>query len=183
MKFINKSVDNKIDNLVNEDISFENVLVISETGEQLGVMSRLDALQVADERGYDLVCVAPKAPTPVCKIMDYSKFRYDQLKKQKEAKKNQKVIETKEIRLSPTIDVGDFNTKVKAASKFLKDGNKVKVSCYFRGRMIDRTENTYPLFNKFASELSEIGKVDQAPYLDGRKMLMMLSPNIEKKKK
>ncbi len=183
MKFINKSVDNKIDNLVNEDILFENILVISETGEQLGIMSRDEALSIADERGYDLVCVAPKAPTPVCKIMDYSKFRYDQLKKQKEAKKNQKIIETKEIRLSPTIDVGDFNTKVKAASKFLKDGNKVKVSCYFRGRMIDRTENTYPLFNKFATELAEIGKVDQAPYLDGRKMFMMLSPIIEKKKK
>ena len=183
MKFINKPIDNKIDNLVNEDIIFDNVLVISETGEQLGVMDRLEALKVADERGYDLVCVAPKAPVPVCKIMDYSKFRYDQIKKQKEAKKNQKIIETKEIRLSPTIDVGDFNTKVKAATKFLKDENKVKVSCFFRGRMIEKTDKSFTLFNKFASELSEIGKVDQQPYLDGRRMFMLISPIIEKKKK
>jgi translation initiation factor IF-3 len=183
VKVISKSVDKKFDNLVNEDIEFENVLVISETGEQLGVMSRVDALNVADERGYDLVCVAPNAPTPVCKLMDYSKYRYDQLKKAKEAKKNQKIIETKEIRLSPTIDVGDFNTKQKAARKFLQDGNKVKVSCRFRGRMIDHAENTKPLFAKFAEGLADVGKVDQEAYLDGRNMFMAMSPITDKKKK
>lgn len=183
VKVISKSVDKKFDNLINEDIEFENVLVISETGEQLGVMSRVDALNVADERGYDLVCVAPNAPTPVCKLMDYSKYRYDQLKKAKEAKKNQKIIETKEIRLSPTIDVGDFNTKQKAARKFLQDGNKVKVSCRFRGRMIDHAENTKPLFAKFAEGLADVGKVDQEAYLDGRNMFMAMSPITDKKKK
>ena len=169
--------------MVNEDIIFDQVLVISEEGEQLGTMSRLDALNEAEERGYDLVCVAPNAPTPVCKIMDFSKYRYDQLKKAKEAKKNQKIIETKEVRLSPTIDVGDFNTKQKAARKFLEEGNKVKVSCRFRGRMIEHSENTKPLFVKFAEGLADVGKVDQEAYLDGRNMFMSMSPNLEKKKK
>ena len=146
-------------------------------------MSRNVALEVADERGLDLVCVAPNAKMPVCKIMDYSKFRYDQMKKAKEAKKNQKVISVKEIRLSPTIDVGDFNTKQRAAKKFLMDGDKVKVSCRFRGRMIEHAENTIPLFTKFAEGLAEVGKLDQNPYLDGRNMFMTLSPNLDKKKK
>ena len=115
--------------------------------------------------------------------MDFSKYRYDQIKKQKEAKKNQKTIETKEIRLSPTIDVGDFNTKQKAARKFLTEGNKVKVSCRFRGRMIEHAENTIPLFTKFAEGLADIAKLDQNPYLDGRNMFMHLSPNLDKKKK
>ena len=146
-------------------------------------MDRLAALDLAEERGYDLVCVAPNAKIPVCKIMDFSKFRYDQIKKAKEAKKNQKVISVKEIRLSPTIDVGDFNTKMKAARKFLTDGDKVKVSCRFRGRMIEHAENTIPLFTKFAEGLADIAKLDQNPYLDGRNMFMHLSPNLDKKKK
>lgn len=182
-EIISKSFDKKVDNLVNDAIEFETVLVISETGEQLGEMSRNAALEVADERGLDLVCVAPNAKMPVCKIMDYSKFRYDQMKKAKEAKKNQKVISVKEIRLSPTIDVGDFNTKQRAAKKFLMDGDKVKVSCRFRGRMIEHAENTIPLFTKFAEGLAEVGKLDQNPYLDGRNMFMTLSPNLDKKKK
>ena len=182
-EIISKSFDKKVDNLVNDAIEFETVLVISEAGEQLGEMSRNAALDLADERGLDLVCVAPNAKMPVCKIMDYSKFRYDQMKKAKEAKKNQKVISVKEIRLSPTIDVGDFNTKQRAAKKFLMDGDKVKVSCRFRGRMIEHAENTIPLFTKFAEGLAEVGKLDQNPYLDGRNMFMTLSPNLDKKKK
>lgn len=182
-EIISKSFDKKVDNLVNDAIEFETVLVISEAGEQLGEMSRNAALDLADERGLDLVCVAPNAKMPVCKIMDYSKFRYDQMKKAKEAKKNQKVISVKEIRLSPTIDVGDFNTKQRAAKKFLMDGDKVKVSCRFRGRMIEHAENTIPLFTKFAEGLAEVGKIDQNPYLDGRNMFMSLSPNLDKKKK
>ena len=106
-------------------------------------MHSKDALRLADERGYDLVCVAPNAAVPVCKLMDYSKYRYDQIKKAKEAKKNQKVISVKEVRLSPTIDTNDYETKARAARKFLVGGDKVKVSCRFKGRMIDQANNTH----------------------------------------
>ena len=109
-EIISKIPDKKVDNLVNDEITAEKVLVISETGEQLGELSRNEALNIADERGFDLVCVAPNAKTPVCKLMDYSKYRYDQIKKAKEAKKNQKVISVKEVRLSPTIDTNDYET-------------------------------------------------------------------------
>lgn len=180
---ISKSLDKKQENLVNEDITAEVVLVISETGEKLGELERLEALKIADERGYDLVCVAPNAPVPVCKLLDYSKYRYDQIKKAKEAKKNQKVIAVKEVRLSPTIDVGDFNTKQKAARKFLTDGDKVKVSCRFRGRMIEHANKTKELFVKFQEGLADVANVDVAPYLDGRNMFMMLSALPDKKKK
>jgi len=180
---ISKSLDKKQENLVNEDITAEVVLVISETGEKLGELDRLEALKIADERGYDLVCVAPNAPVPVCKLLDYSKYRYDQIKKAKEAKKNQKVIAVKEVRLSPTIDVGDFNTKQKAARKFLTDGDKVKVSCRFRGRMIEHANKTKELFVKFQEGLADVANVDVAPYLDGRNMFMMLSALPDKKKK
>jgi translation initiation factor IF-3 len=180
---ISKSLDKKQENLVNEDITAEVVLVISETGEKLGELNRLEALKIADEHGYDLVCVAPNAPVPVCKLLDYSKYRYDQIKKAKEAKKNQKVIAVKEVRLSPTIDVGDFNTKQKAARKFLTDGDKVKVSCRFRGRMIEHANKTKELFVKFQEGLADVANVDVAPYLDGRNMFMMLSALPDKKKK
>ena len=161
---------------------FENVLVISEEGEQLGELSRDEALKIAEDRGYDLVCVAPNAKIPVCKLMDYSKYRYEQNKKAKEARKNQKVISVKEVRLSPTIDVGDFQTKVRAAQKFLAAGDKVKVSCRFRGRMIEQANNTKELFVKFALSLEEIAQVEQAPFLDGRNMFMTLGPKLQKKK-
>lgn len=172
----------KKENLVNEEIEAVEVLVISETGEQLGKMDTVKALEIAEYRGYDLVCVAPNAPVPVCKLMDYSKFRYEQNKKAKEARKNQKVISVKEVRLSPTIDVGDFDTKQRAARKFLAAGDKVKVSCRFRGRMIEQANNTKELFAKFALGLEDIAQIDQAPYLDGRNMFMALSPKTQKKK-
>ena len=114
--------------------------------------------------------------------MDYSKFRYEQNKKAKEARKNQKVISVKEVRLSPTIDIGDFQTKVRAAQKFLAAGDKVKVSCRFRGRMIEQANNTKELFVKFALSLEEIAQVEQAPFLDGRNMFMTLGPKLQKKK-
>ncbi len=114
--------------------------------------------------------------------MDYSKYRYEQIKKAKEAKKNQRIIQVKEVRLSPTIDTHDFETKQRAAKKFLTDGDKVKVSCRFRGRMIDKANTTKELFVKFALAFEEIAQVDQQPYLDGRNMFMMLSPKIQKKK-
>ena len=182
VKFISKIPDKKVDNLVNDEITAEKILVISETGEQLGELSRDEALSIADERGYDLVCVAPNAKTPVCKLMDYSKYRYDQIKKAKEAKKNQKVISVKEVRLSPTIDTNDYETKARAARKFLTGGDKVKVSCRFKGRMIDQANNTKGLFIKFATGLEDIAKIDQQPTLDGRNMTMMLSPIVVKKK-
>ena len=116
--------------MVNDEIQAEVVLVISETGEQLGKLDLAEALRIADERGFDLVCVAPNAPVPVCRLMDYSKFRYEQIKKAKEAKKNQKIVQVKEVRLSPTIDSHDFETKQRNAKKFLTDGDKVKVRKY-----------------------------------------------------
>lgn len=139
-------------------------------------------MNIAYDRGYDLVCVAPKAEVPVCKFMDYSRYRYEQNKRAKEAKKNQKIIEIKEVRLSPTIDVGDFNTKLKAARKFLEASNKVKVSCRFRGRMIDKSNTTKELFLDFASKLEEIANIDSQPVLDGRNMTMVLGPKNVKKK-
>ena len=181
-EIISKIPDKKVDNLVNEEITAEKVLVISETGEQLGELPTDEALSIADERGFDLVCVAPNAKVPVCKLMDYSKYRYDQIKKAKEAKKNQKVISVKEVRLSPTIDTGDYETKARAARKFLTGGDKVKVSCRFKGRMIDQANNTKLLFIKFATGLEDIAKIDQQPTLDGRNMAMMLSPIVVKKK-
>ncbi|MCI6508462.1 MAG: translation initiation factor IF-3 [Bacilli bacterium] len=168
--------------MVNDEIQAEVVLVISETGEQLGKLDLAEALRIADERGFDLVCVAPNAPVPVCRLMDYSKFRYEQIKKAKEAKKNQKIVQVKEVRLSPTIDSHDFETKQRNAKKFLTDGDKVKVSCRFRGRMIEQANNTKELFFKFASGLEEVAQIDQQPYLDGRNMFMMLSPKTQKKK-
>ena len=181
-EIISKVLDKKVDNLVNEEITAPRVLVISETGEQLGEMDTDDALRIADDRGYDLVCVAPNAKTPVCKLMDYSKFRYDQIKKAKEAKKNQKVISVKEVRISPTIDTNDYDTKLRAARKFITGGDKVKVSCRFKGRMIEQANNTKSLFVKFASGLEDIAKIDQQPTLDGRNMTMMLSAIVIKKK-
>lgn len=141
-----------------------------------------EALSLAYDRGLDLVCVAPNAETPVCKFMDYSKYRYEQQKHAKEAKKNQKIVSLKELRLSPTIDVGDYTTKLKAARKFIEGGDKVKISCRFRGRMIEQANKTKELFLKFADELSEISQIDQQPSLDGRNMAMVLSPKIQKKK-
>lgn len=179
---ISKIADQKNENLVNEEIQAEVVLVISDKGEQLGKLELQDALRIAEDRGFDLVCVAPNAPVPVCRLMDYSKYRYEQIKKAKEAKKNQRIIQVKEVRLSPTIDTHDFETKQRAAKKFLTDGDKVKVSCRFRGRMIDKANNTKELFVKFAEAFEEIAQVDQQPYLDGRNMFMMLSPKVQKKK-
>ncbi len=181
VKIITKPGDKK-ENLVNDEIEASFVLVISEDGEQLGKLAIEDALKTAEDRGYDLVCVAPNAPVPVCKLMDYSKYRYEQNKKAKEARKNQRVISVKEVRLSPTIDVGDFDTKQRAARKFLSGGDKVKVSCHFRGRMIEQANNTKELFAKFAMGLEEIAQIEQSPILDGKNMYMTLGPKLQKKK-
>jgi translation initiation factor IF-3 len=143
-------------------------------------MSSQEALKIADEKNLDLVKIAPQAVPPVCKIMDYGKYRFEQAKKEKEAKKNQKVIETKEIRLSVNIDTHDFDTKVNHALKFLKAGNKVKVSIRFRGREMAHAHLGNGIMDRFAVAVEELGNVDKPAKLEGRQMLMFLSPKGSK---
>ena len=161
---------------INEEILDKEVRLIGDQGEQLGIMSVDEALRIATERELDLVKIAPGSNPPVCKIMDYGKFRFEQAKKEKEAKKNQRVIEIKEIRMSPGIDTNDFNTKLKNAQKFLNDGDRVKVSVRFRGREMAHTEIGAVLLKDFASQCLEIANMDKAPKLEGRNMSMFLSP-------
>ncbi len=161
---------------INEEIRDKEIRVITDDGEQLGIMSAKDALKEAEKRSLDLVKIAPNAQPPVCKIMDYGKYRFDKAKKEKEAKKNQKVIETKEIRLSVNIDTHDFDTKVNHALKFLKSGNKVKVSIRFRGREMAHAHLGNGIMERFAEAVSELGNVDKPAKLEGRQMLMFLSP-------
>ena len=138
------------------------------------------ALEMSDRAGLDLILIAPKAEPPVCRIADYGKFRFDQMKKEKEDKKNQKVVEIKEIRFSPKIDVNDFNTKLKAAQKFLTSGNKVKVSVRFRGREMAHTDIGLNLLVKFAEGAKEFGVLEKEPKLEGRQMIMFLAPDKKK---
>ena len=138
------------------------------------------ALEMSDRAGLDLILIAPKAEPPVCRIADYGNFRFDQMKKEKEAKKNQKVGEIKEIRFSPKIDVNDFNTKLKAAQKFLTSGNKVKVSVRFRGREMAHTDIGLNLLVKFAEGAKEFGVLEKEPKLEGRQMIMFLAPDKKK---
>ncbi len=145
----------KLDHQLNEEIRDKEIRVIGEDGAQLGIMSADEANKLADEQGLDLVKISPNATPPVCKIMDYSKFCFDQKKREKEAKKNQHVVEVKEIRMSPSIDTNDFNTKVKAAQKFLTDGNRVKVSVRFRGREVAHTNLGEKLLLDFAAACAE----------------------------
>ena len=143
-------------------------------------MSPKEALALAEKSNLDLVKIAPGANPPVCKIMDYGKFRFEQAKREKEAKKNQKVMEIKEVRLSLNIDTGDFNTKANHALRFLRDGNKVKVSIRFRGREMAHTELGIDVMQRFAEACSEIGSVEKAAKLEGRSMLMFLVPKASK---
>ena len=161
---------------INEEILDSQVRLIGAEGEQLGIMSAADALKIAEERELDLVKIAPGSNPPVCKIMDYGKFRFEQTKKEKEAKKNQRVIEIKEIRMSPGIDTNDFNTKLKNGQKFLSDGDRVKVSVRFRGREMAHTEIGAQLLKDFAAKCADIANMDKAPKLEGRNMSMFLSP-------
>ncbi|MGI6608848.1 MAG: translation initiation factor IF-3 [Erysipelotrichaceae bacterium] len=162
--------------LVNESIRFREVLVIAPDGEALGVMSRNQALDTAYDYELDLVCVAEKAKPPVCRIMDYGKYRFEQQKKAKEAKRNQHVTEVKGVRLSPVIDVNDFNTKVRQAKGWLEDGNRVKVDMRFRGRMMTRQDVGKKVMENFISELNEVGSVDRQPKLEGNTMSCTLTP-------
>ena len=161
---------------INEEIIDKEVRLIGPEGEQLGIMSAQKALEVAIEHELDLVKIAPGYTPPVCRIMDYGTFRFEQTKKEKEAKKNQRVIEIKEIRMSPGIDTNDFNTKLKNAQKFLSDGDRVKASVRFRGREMAHTEIGEVLLRDFAAKCSEIANIDKQPKLEGRSMSIFLSP-------
>ena len=161
---------------INEEILDKEVRLIGSEGEQLGIMSAEAALKIAIEQDLDLVKIAPGSNPPVCRVMDYGKFRFEQTKKEKEAKKNQRVIEIKEIRMSPGIDTNDFNTKLKNAQKFLADGDRVKVSVRFRGREMAHTDIGAVLLKDFAAKCAEIANLDKAPKLEGRNMSMFLSP-------
>ena len=165
---------------LNEDIRDSEIRLIGSTGEQLGIMSAAQAQRIADEQGLDLVKISPQATPPVCKLMDYGKFRFEQGKREKEAKKNQHVVEIKEIRMSPGIDVGDFNTKLKNAQKFIADGNRVKVSVRFRGREMAHTDIGRDLLNQFAEQCAEVANMDKTPKLEGRMMSIFLSPKPNK---
>ena len=165
---------------INGKIRDKELRVVSADGEQLGIMSAKAALKLAEDSDLDLVKIAPQAKPPVCKIMDYSKFRYEQAKREKENRKNQKQIETKEIRLSVTIDVGDFNTKVNQAKKFLASGHKLKVSIRLKGRMMAHSDLGVDNMKRFADAVAEEANVDKAPKLEGRQILMFLSPKQAK---
>ncbi|NMP36705.1 MAG: translation initiation factor IF-3 [Clostridiales bacterium] len=165
---------------INEEIRDKELRVISESGEQLGMMSAKDALKLAVNQNLDLVKIAPQASPPVCKIMDYGKYRFEQAKREKEARKNQKIVEIKEIRLSLNIDTHDFDTKANHARKFLSDGDKVKVSIRFRGREMAHAENGKGIMEKFAVACEEFGTVEKAAKLEGRSMLMFMAPKNAK---
>ena len=170
----------KLDHQLNEEIRDKEIRLIGADGAQLGIVSSAQANAMAEEQGLDLVKISPNAVPPVCKIMDYSKFCFDQKKREKEAKKNQKVVEIKEIRMSPSIDTNDFNTKAKAAMKFLADGNRVKVSVRFRGREMAHTNLGEKLLMDFAEACAEIATMEKNPKLEGRFMAMFLTPKNSK---
>lgn len=165
---------------LNGEIRDNELRVISDDGEQLGIMSAKEAQAIADSRNKDLVKIAPQAKPPVVKIMDYSKYRYEQAKREKENRKKQKIVETKEIRLSLNIDIGDFNTKVNQARKFLSKGDKIKVSIRLRGREMAHPELGETNMQRFADELAEDAVVDKKPKLEGRQILMFMSPKASK---
>jgi len=161
---------------INEEIREKEIRVIGPDGQMLGVMSSLEAMEIANEKDLDLVMIAPKAEPPVCKIMDYGKYRFEEMKKEKEAKKKQKVIEIKEIRVSPNIEQHDFEFKVKNAKTFLAAGNKVKITLRFKGREAAYASLGEKVLNNFAEALEDVANVDKAPKLEGRNMTMFLSP-------
>ena len=165
---------------LNEEIRDKEIRLIGSEGEQLGIMPPAEALRIADEQGLDLVKISPQATPPVCKLMNYGKYRFEQSKREKEARKNQHVVEIKEIRMSPGIDIGDFNTKLKNAQKFIADGNRVKVSVRFRGREMAHTDIGKKLLLKFAEDCAEVAVMDKEPKLEGRHMNMFLSPKVSK---
>lgn len=172
----NKNRHKEPTDIVNEAIRNREVLVIGSDGTQLGVMSRRDALQKAYDEDLDLLCVAPNAQPPVCKIIDYGRYRFEQQKKEREAKKNQQTAEMKSLRVSPVIDQHDFDTKVKRAKEWLSDGQKVKIDMRFRGRMITRQEVGKQVLDKFTEQVSDVADVTKPPMLEGNTMSVTFSP-------
>ena len=162
--------------LVNESIKAKEVRVIGPDGEQIGIMSSDNALRTAYDKGLDLILISPNAQPPVCRIADYGRYRYEQEKREKEAKKKQNVIEVKEVQLSCRIDTHDFETKVKHALRFLKDGNKVKVVLRFKGREMSHQEIGKEIIERFRDAVSELGAADKPPVLEGRMITMIVSP-------
>ncbi|TDX49073.1 translation initiation factor IF-3 [Orenia marismortui] len=165
---------------VNERIRARQVRVVDNEGEQVGVMPLKKALSIAEERGFDLVEVAPQAKPPVCKIMDYGKYKYEQAKKAKEAKKNQNVMKVKEVQMSVKIEDHDFNVKVNMAKRFLNNKDKVKVRIRFRGREIAHKDLGYELMDRFAEEVKDLGRVSSKASMEGRHMLMFITPTSDK---
>lgn len=161
--------------MINERIRDREVRLVSESGEQLGIMSSREALKLARESDLDLVKIAPNAKPPVCKIIDYGKYRYELARKEKEAKKKQKTIEVKEVRLSPNIDSNDLNTKIASARKFIEKGNKVKVTLRFRGREMAHVQSSRHILDEFAKALEDIALVDKPAKMEGRSMAMFLT--------
>jgi translation initiation factor IF-3 len=166
--------------MVNDGIRAREVRLIGQNGDQLGIKSRQEALELATNVNLDLVMVAPTAKPPVCRIMDYGKFRFEQQKKDKENRKNQKIISMKEVRLSPTIEEHDFNTKLRNAIKFLQSGDKVKASIRFKGRAITHKEIGQRVLDRFSAACNEVATVESHPKMDGRSMFLVLAPKNEK---
>lgn len=162
--------------MINEQIRDKEIRLIDENGEQLGIVSSREAQKIADERKLDLVKIAPTAKPPVCRIMDYGKYKFDQAKKEKEARKKQKTVDVKELRLSPSIDTHDVQVKVKKANEFLKDGDKVKISIRFRGREIGHSKVGMQIMEDFAKATEEFGTVDKQPKMEGKSLVMFLAP-------
>ena len=161
--------------MINEQIRDREIRLIGEDGEQLGIMSAREAMKIAQEAELDLVKIAPAAKPPVCKIIDYGKYKYEQARKEKEAKKKQKTVEVKEVRISPNIDTNDLNTKVNNAKKFIAKGNKVKVTLRFRGREMAHMQQSKHILDDFAEMLAEVAVVEKPAKLEGRSMSMVLT--------
>ena len=161
--------------MINEQISDREIRLIGEDGEQLGIMSAREAMKIAQEAELDLVKIAPAAKPPVCKIIDYGKYKYEQARKEKEAKKKQKTVEVKEVRLSPNIDTNDLNTKINNAKKFISKGNKVKVTLRFRGREMAHVQQSKHILDDFAETLADVAVVEKPAKMEGRAMSMVLA--------
>lgn len=174
------SKTNQPNHQINDDIREKEVRLIDDEGNQLGVMVTTDALNMAYDKDLDLVMIAPNGKPPVCKIMDYGKFRFEQAKREKEAKRNQHIVEVKEIRMSPSIDTNDFNVKLRNGKKFLGEGNRLKVTVRFRGREMAHTDIGSNLLKRFAADCDDVASVDKNPKLEGRHMSMFLSPKSQK---
>ncbi len=169
------------DLMINEEIRDREVRVVNQQGEQLGIMPTAQALKLAEEQQLDLVNIAPTARPPVCKLMDYGKYRFEMSKKEREIKKNQKIMETKEVRLSATIEDHDIDVRYRQAVKFLQDGNKLKVTIRFRGRQIAHSEIGNQVMQEFAERIKDYGTVERRPVVEGRNMIMMVAPRDAKK--